>query len=68
MAHFLLLSYSFEQLFASVLPSSRELSSEVYSFQLLGKRKPMQEVQAPLNGKEIRTLLSSDGREEVPLQ
>src|SRR5260370_20037475 len=32
MAHFLLLSCSFEQLFASVLPSPRELSSPVYSF------------------------------------
>jgi len=47
MAHFLLLSYSFEQLFAAVLPSSRELSSEAYSFQLVGKGKPMQAVPAP---------------------
>src|SRR5437762_210546 len=47
MAHFLLLSYSFEQMFAAVLPSSRELSSEAYSFQLDGKGKPMQVVPAP---------------------
>jgi hypothetical protein len=27
-------------MFAAVLPSSRELSSEAYSFQLVGKGKP----------------------------
>jgi hypothetical protein len=47
MAHFLLLSYSFVQMFAAGLPSSRELSSEAYSFQLDGKGKPMQVVPAP---------------------
>ena len=47
MAHFLLLSCSFAQLFASVLPSPRELSSPVYSFQLVGKGKPMRAVPAP---------------------
>jgi hypothetical protein len=37
----------FKQLFGSVLPSPKERSSPVYSFQLVGDGKPTRTVPAP---------------------
>src|SRR5260370_25082934 len=62
MAHVLLLSCSFEQLFASVLPSPRELSSPVSSFQLGRTSQGMSDIMIATN-KEV--LHSSARREDM---